>query len=246
MLQPTRSKVKRHVIDVTQDERPAIPRDKRAPRFVYVHYPQNWEYVTDINAETGEAWGFLPKLKKILGKPGANGVRQNGTRLDLAGAIRGHESQGATLINPTDTRLPEEYQNYVGYVDTNDGGRHFVEIGEELTVLPGGRTLHNYDDAIPIFRAFRLGILNSGILPPMMPEIKDLLLADIGNRINMIGSRMHNNPHFQKTYDGWLAKRDGIIDNWDAFTAGQHGLTLKAAKPARTALRKTAKTPEAS
>jgi len=245
MNRPTKATVKRHTIDPTTDKAPNIPRKSRHPRFVYIHYPQGWEYIAEENPETGKAWGFLPKLKKIVAKAGANGVRWNGNRLDLTGAIQGHAAQGGKLINPTDSRLPEQYQNYVGYIETNDGGKHFTEIGAEVTVLPNGRALHNRDEVIPLFLAFRKAVGDSGILDPMLPEIKAMLVSDISDRLSLIGSRMHNNPHLQARYDKWQAKLDGIAADWEDYAATQGIARPVTTAPRKRARRKAASTPEA-
>jgi len=246
MLQPTRAKVQRHIVDVTTDERPNIPKENRHPRFVYIHYPQGWEYVAEINPATGEAWGFLPKLKKIVAKAGANGVRNVNGRLDLTGAIQGHAAQGGMLINPADQRLPKECQHYVGYIETVGGGKSFTEPGEEVTVLPNGRALHNRDEAVNLFRAFRLGVRDSGVLSPMIPEVKAMLLNNCSERMNLIGARMHNNPHLKQRYEQWAAIRDGINADWDDYALSA-GITMApAATPRKRTRRKTAPTPEAS
>lgn len=235
-----RPTVQRHRIDPTVDERPFIPKNKRAPRFAYVHYAHSWEYVAEVNPETGEQWGFLPKLKKVLAVPGANGVRDgNGGRIDITPAITGHTQKGAKYIDPTDARLGDEYQFYVGYIETNDGGRHFTEPGEEMVMLPGGRALPNSDEVIPIRRAFEAHLRDTGIVDPLLPEVKNLIVANARRMANRIGARLHKNPHLQEKYDGWLRIADEAEKAWPAY-AEQFHATPSTPRP-RTARRRKIK-----
>jgi len=247
---PVRPTIQRHRIDPTRDERPNIPANRRNPRFAYIHYPHGWEYVAEINPATGEAWGFLPKLKKVQGVAGANGVRGVGrganARIDMSGAISGHIQQGATYINPSDPRLGEEYQFYVGYVETSDGGKHFTEPGEDLILLPGGRVLPNSDEAVNLHRKFQKHIMESGMIAAMLPEVKALLVEQATTKANRVGGRIHNNPHLEKRYQRWLAIAAGAERDWPAYVERFHaGTSTSAASPAksvRRAARKRVKT----
>ena len=97
------------------------PGQRARARFVYVVFPKSWEYVA--------GFGFLPVMRSLTAKPGANGVPASGS---LAKPIASAIQKGGTFIDPKDQRLGE-YMDYVQFYDTQTGGKWYVDFCSKVT-----------------------------------------------------------------------------------------------------------------
>jgi len=156
------------------------------PRFVYAHYPTNWEY--------DDEFGFVPRLSKIIAKPGVNGVGTDGKLNRVLGWL---SEQGGTFIDPKDTRLGE-YQDYVRFYETDAGLKHYCDFADEATVLPNGTVLWNKKESAHAFRKFRAAIRDSGIIEPMHEEVFVQVRMLEDRRANSLHGRAERNPHLLK------------------------------------------------
>ena len=199
-----------------------VPKGKNpAHKFVYVVYPRGWDYHPD--------YGFLPQLKKIIAKPGANGVNKHG---DMSKVLASVAQKGGTYISPTDNRLPEEYRNYVQYYDTTCGRRWYVDFCSQVAVLPNGELLWS---ATPgEWDKFRAAIRDSGIIPDMLPEIYQGLKVSKEKILARIAITMHGNPVRTAEYEKSKAALEHMEKFWGSLN------TPEKAKPI-TRKRKAAK-----
>lgn len=207
-----------------------LPNNNRyrpAPRFVYVHYPTNWEF--DVKE------GFIPRLSKIVAKPGVNGVGEN---MSLTLTLANLASKGATYIDPKDVRLGE-FQDYVRYYEADGGARWYVDFCDEATVLPNGELLWNTSEVGAIFRKFQAQIRDTGIIEDLHYEVYQKFLSRERRRNDSLLGRAERNPHLMKK-----AERSQIrLDAMEAWWSKKTKELTKQAKPARA--RKTPKFEEA-
>ncbi len=170
-----------------------------ASRFVYAHFPANWEY--------DDEFGFLPRLSLVIAKPGVNGV---GTDGKLHRALSRISERGATVIDPKDARLGE-FTDYVRYYETDAGQRHYCDFCDEATVLPNGSVLWNASEAEGAFKAFRAAIRDSGIIEAMHAEVFQELRQREFRRADSLHSRAERNPHLLKRAEH-AELRLGVMD----------------------------------
>ena len=208
----------------TVETRSGLPthRRKPAPRFVYVVYPKSWEF--------HDEHGFLPVLCRLVAQPGCNGVNMRGS---LAKPIASAQMKGGTYIDPKDTRLGP-YTDYVQYYDTDRGGRWYVDFCAKATVLTSGEIIWNTKESTVEFDKFRAHLRDSGIVPPMLPEIYNWLVKREEEVAKTLLSKAGNNPHMMKQYEAQLDKLNDMSKAFDALQG------KKAATPASTPARKTA------
>ena len=192
---------------------------KPQARYVYVTYPKSWEYVA--------GYGFLPILKRIVAKPGANGV---GARGNVSRAVSSAIQMGATYIDPKDSRLGE-YQDYVRYYDCDNGARWYVDFPQEATVLPGGEIMWNADEANAELIKFRAHLRDNQIVPGIASEVYRWLVNREQNRHRGILARSAQNPHLSAEADKLSDKLQAMADEWERMQAG----ALADAKKAGTA-----------
>ncbi len=204
-------------------------RYRPAPRFVYVHYPTNWEF--DL------VEGFVPRLSKIVAKPGVNGVGEN---LSLTGTLAHLSAKGATYIDPKDIRL-EDYQDYVRYYECDGGAKWYVDFCESATVLPNDEVLWDTGEEVQAqWLSFRAAVRDSGIISPMLVQVYDAIHARQKREVNSLGARIHMNPQFTHRYDEAVQTLADMEAAWGANNA-KLAKAVKAKKPKGTAKKKTTK-----
>ena len=186
-----------------------------AERFVYTHYPTNWEYDDDF--------GFLPRLNKLIAKPGTQGIGIDGK---LNRALAWVSEQGGTYLDPKDVRLGS-YQNYVRYYETDAGRKHYCDFCDEATVLPNGTVLWNKTEAALEFRKFRAAIRDSGILEPMHQEIYVAIKAKEERRAESLHGRAARTPHLLKKAQQAEARLEAIAGAYQSAVAGMIETTPK-------------------
>ena len=205
----------------TVETRSGLPTHKRKPaaRFVYVVYPKSWEFSTKN--------GFLPVLCRLVAQPGCNGVNMRGS---LAKPIASAQMKGGTYIDPKDTRLGK-YTDYVQYYDTDRGGRWYVDFCAKATVLTSGEIIWNTTESAVEFDQFREHLRDSGIVPPMLPEIYNWLVRREEETAKTLLSKAGRNPHMMQEYEAQLKKRDDMATAFDAMQGAKQATA--AATPAR-------------
>ena len=187
---------------------------KVGERFVYVHYPQSWEW----HNKTAQ---FLPKPKKIIAKPGCNGVSSNG---DLTPAIVTVQQKGGVFINPNDARLGD-YQGYVSFYPTEHGGKWFVDWCTEATVLSNGQIVWRAKEGE--WDNFRAHLIECGIIEPMRVEILEKLEDAQQERVDRLLNRLDRNPHLKVKLD----KAQQTLADMQAAWANMSQKEAKTAKP---------------
>jgi hypothetical protein len=181
-------------LPVRRGVRPALP-------FVYAVYPRGWEYVP--------GFGFLPQLRKIIAKPGCNGVGSDGR---LSKPLASAAEKGGTVILPEDSRLGE-YQHYVRAYDTEFGGKWFVDFCQTATVLPTGEILWGITEP-DAWNKFRAHIRDSGIVPPLLAEIYEAIIVFEKMNLDMLADRVHGNPRIQAKYNETEKKIEDMQKAW--------------------------------
>ena len=209
----------------TVETRSGLPTHRHRPqsRFVYVVYPKSWEYDTEH--------GFIPVMRRLTAKPGANGVDGRG---NLTKAVAAATQKGGTYIDPKDTRLGP-YVDYVQYFDCDNGGKWYVDFCSKATVLSSGEIIWNTKEAAPEFARFRRHLVDAGIVPPMIPEVFQWLLTREQNRAQQLHTRAGDSPAVRADYEKQAAKVDAMINEWDRM----NGAKAKA-KPTKAPRKKTA------
>tara|TARA_R110000850_G_scaffold10138_6_gene36558 strand:+ start:1801 stop:2487 length:687 start_codon:yes stop_codon:yes gene_type:complete len=206
-------------LPVRRGVQPALP-------FVYAVYPRGWEFVEDF--------GFLPQLRKIIAKPGCNGVGSDGR---LSRPLSSVVEKGGTVVSPEDSRLGD-YQHYVRAYDTEFGGKWFVDFCQTATVLPTGEILWGVTEP-DAWNKFRAHIRDSGIVPPMLAEIYEALLVFERMNLDQLADSVHGNPRVQAKYDALENKIESMQKRWAAERAAliaqvkPKTLTPKKAKVAK-------------
>lgn len=189
---------------------------KVGERFVYVHYPQSWEW----HSQTGQ---FLPKPKRIMAKAGCNGVTTQG---DITPAIVAVQQKGGTYINPNDHRLGD-FEGYVSYYPTEHGGKWFVDWCTEATVLSTGQIVWRAQEGE--WERFRSHLVTSGIVEPMRVEIYEKLEDAQAERVDRLLNRLDRNPHLKVKLD----RAQQTLEEMRAAWAKMGSTEAKAAKPRR-------------
>ena len=201
-------------LPVRRGSRPALP-------FVYVVYPRGWEYV--------EGFGYLPQLRKIVAKPGVNGVGADGRLSRPLSSVR---DGGGVVVLPEDSRLGE-YQHYVRAYDTEHGGKWFVDFCQTATVLPTGEILWGVTGP-DAWNKFRAHIRDSGIVPPLLAEVYEMILITEKANLDRLGERVHGNPRVQAKFDELEKKIESMQKTWnaarDALVAKTKPKAVKAKK----------------
>ena len=183
-------------LPVRRGVRPALP-------FVYVVYPRAWEYVEDF--------GFLPCLRKIIAKPGCNGVGSDGR---LSKPLASVQERGGAVVMPEDTRLGE-YQYYVRAYDTQHGGKWFVDFCQTATVLPTNEIIWGMTTPTA-WDEFRAHIRDSGIVPPILAEVYESLVLSDKRKLDRLADKVHGNPRIKAKYDALEKKIENMQKTWNA------------------------------
>jgi len=181
---------------------PLRPGQQPNVSFVYVVYPRGWEFI--------EGFGFLPRLKRVLAKPGVNGVDSRGR---LSKALAGVVEKGGVVVQPSDERLGE-YKGYVQYYETTDGRKWYCDFCTTVTVLPNGEVFWGLTtpNARNEFRAF---LRENNIVPMLVPEVFEVLVSKEEKRLEEIGKKVLGNPAIQAKYDEKVRQIDSMRSWWD-------------------------------
>jgi len=204
------------------DRIPVRPGQRVPDAYVFVHYPQCWEY----DYTYGHGW--IPFLCKVVSKRGCNGVGPNGS---LAPVLQTVALRGGTVIDPTDPRLIEpgtdrdtsEWYNYPAFFLTDEPPgieprRYWVEPGAEPTITLGRTVLWDKEQIKETSRRFRAYLRDANIVIPMHELTLTGELHKEQERVRRLATKVGANPHLAKQ----LAKREArLVEMTEAFTAMQ-------------------------
>ena len=205
----------------TVETRSGLPTHRQRPqaRFVYVVYPKSWEFDLEL--------GFLPIMRRLVAKPGANGVDGRG---NLSRPIASAQTKGGTYIDPKDTRLGP-YMDYVQFYDTDTGGRWYVDFCAKATVLTTGEIIWNVRESEPEFAQFRKHLRAAGIVPPLMPEVFQWLMAREQEKASNLLNKSISKPHLEKRHTEQIKKLEAMQAAWDEMQGKK--ATAKGTTPKR-------------
>jgi hypothetical protein len=198
-------------------KREGLPVGKKLPpsfKFVYVHYNSRGGWTYDLEK------GFLPRLNKLIAKPGVNGVPQNG---DLTPVITKAVQNGARYIDPANPALGEAYQYYVRSYPTRTGGKYYVDFPVRITLLPNDDVIFNKTETREPWQGFLMHLRDAQIVDPLHREVFAGMLETERAKRDQLYGRLDRNPHLkvkveeveariekmQKDYKAWQAKLAG-------------------------------------
>ena len=185
---------------------PITSRMKQSFKFVYVHYPKGWFF--DLER------GFLPNIKKVKGRPGLNGCKNDGS---LSLTLAKVQENGGTVLNPKDERLGE-FQDYVHFYPVRGGGKYYVDFNREATVLPTNEIIWNKSEQRSTWFDFCLFIRDSGMIRPMLREIYvDLLERERKKRDSLYG-RLDRNPHLKTRLEICKTRLEAMEKAWADYS----------------------------
>jgi hypothetical protein len=207
----------------TVETRSGLPVHKQRPqaRFVYVVFPKSWEYHDDH--------GFIPVMRRLVAKPGANGVDNRGNlNRPIASAIQ----KGGAYIDPKDTRLGP-FMDYVQYYDTENGGRWYVDFCSKATVLASGEIIWNTRESGDEFARFRKHVADAGIVPAMLPEVFEWIIIREEQKAQQLMHRSDSSPHLLAKYDKQCERIDRMRKTWEDMKGTKAKAAGKASSPRR-------------
>jgi|TARA_R100000482_G_scaffold56924_1_gene20473 hypothetical protein len=198
-------------------KREGLPVGKKLPpsyKFVYVHYNSRGGWNYDLEN------GFLPKLNKLIAKPGVNGVPHNG---DLTPVITKAIQNGAKYIDPADPALGEDYQYYVRSYPTRTGGKYYVDFPVRITLLANDDVIFNKTETKDPWNKFLVHLRDAQIVEPLHREVfAGMLEAERAKRDQLYG-RLDRNPHLKVKVEQAEARIDKMQEDfktWQAKLAG--------------------------
>ena len=186
---------------------PVSDKQRPAPKFVYVHYPDAWRYDLDC--------GFLPNLSRISAIPGVNGVGSDGSLTRVLSSVR---SLGGTFIDPKDHRLGDEFMDYVRFYPTSDGRKWYVDFCQEATVLPTGQIVWNNSEVVEPKKRFAAAIRDSGIIEPLLHEFYVSMVEKERAKLDRLYGRIDRNPSIKTKVTLCENRLAGMQRDWDKMT----------------------------
>jgi hypothetical protein len=150
---------------------PELPRSN----FYLMHHPEGWEPVEDSEGN----WEWLPTLKRLLLKPGVNGVRGGGGQIDDSFARVGFADRGWTILD-----------RQLGYVTRYPCRRGYSYYLTWDTPSKVGRRLIVRHDSEG-YNEFRRELVTSGTVPAPVAEILEGILETYSNQINRNSKDIH-------------------------------------------------------
>lgn len=160
-----------------------------AAEFRFGIQPNRWCFYSD----TGE---FLPHVSHVRLEPGVNGVRalragaDGRTRVDDSILVGAWRAKGGQLIDPNDPRLGE-FCHYVQAIENDGGGLHHCSIFESFEAV-GTRVFASSNQAD--FRRFQRHLIACGMVPPIHPQVKRLMVDAQTKAIDSLRQRFGSNP----------------------------------------------------
>jgi len=179
-------------------------------KFLYIHWPGQWELVND-----GGKHELLPRVRKISLMPGSNGVgwrRQDSTDpadVDLSMLYLWLEKEGATRIDPVRTPVcytgddgelfMDDEPGYLWSMGLADGHKLYIDPWDNPTQKRGAKGGVDWSGRdVEGFRAWRSMLAAEGIIPPPEPEDLTALIELQSIRVERHTKRAAGNPAIQK------------------------------------------------
>ena len=162
-------------VEASSNPRAHILPESPRPNFYLMHSPQGWE----PNKLEDGTWEWLPVLKRLLLKPGVNGVRMAGGTIDDSQARIGYQDRGWTII---DRRL-----GYVTRYPCRGGNSYYLTWDEPIKA---GRRLVVRHDAEG-YNDFRRSLVEDGVISPPVPEVLAAILQDYHKQIDRNSKDVH-------------------------------------------------------
>ena len=181
-------------------EAAALPRTRDIDPFpwVFAHYPTAWMFSPEH--------GFLPKLSKVSGKPGVNGVRERPNGSDIGPAVGAHMQRGASIIRTSDARLGE-FRNYLAVFPVEGGGKHYAE--RWVRYVQVGRRLQVDSKATEAAHIeFLQAVRDSGVIEPIDPVVYESMRERAEERVRRAERRATPIPERIEEAKGYLAALD--------------------------------------
>jgi len=150
---------------------PELPRSN----FYLMHHPEGWEPVET----TAGTWEWLPVLKRLLLKPGVNGVRGGGGQIDDSFARVGFADRGWTILD-----------RQLGYVTRYPCRRGYsYYLTWDVPSKVGRRLIVRHDSEG--YNEFRRELVTSGAVEMPVSEILEGILETYSNQINRNSKDIH-------------------------------------------------------
>lgn len=214
---------------------PVGPSARPGKLYVYVHYGSGWYWSSKIvPGSDGVRYGWLPRPQCAMAHPGVNGVRDPGkgkpmTREHMSAMIGGLLSKGAKIIEPEDARLGP-YQFYDQYYDTQDGGRWYIEPGQEFVVLPNGTVMSNADDVGPFVLEMHRYLRDEApdLVHPLLREVYLSMMAMERDRLSRREQAAGVTPGLGYRVDAQIARIEAMEEDWARY---EESLAARASAP---------------
>jgi len=140
-----------------------------------MHHPEGWEPVET----TAGTWEWLPVLKRLLLKPGVNGVRGGGGQIDDSFARVGFADRGWTILD-----------RQLGYVTRYPCRRGYsYYLTWDVPSKVGRRLIVRHDSEG--YNEFRRELVTSGAVEMPVSEILEGILETYSNQINRNSKDIH-------------------------------------------------------
>lgn len=223
-------------IDQDDGKLPLLKGVRPGKKFTAIHWPDSWSW--------DDTHGFLPSIRQIIAAPGVNGQKRDkvsgGT--DMSPAIANAEKRGATHIRTDDSRLGNEFIDYLIYYPCIGGARWYEWKPAEAQVLPSGRIIWNDDEIEEWKKRFAAHCRDQRIVPPLLPEVYEDLRQKMNKRIDSLAARAGNNPLLKARYDKAVESYNAMCAAWDKSLADE----AKAARASDGAKKRVAKRVESA
>lgn len=216
---------------------PVNERTRGGHLYIYCHYPASWYYTDAINAKTGERYGWLPRPSKLVAVPGVNGCIDPGKgrpmeRQHMQPMLASAMAKGGLVIDPTDRRLGP-YMEYDQYLDTTQGGKFFIEPGQECTITPDGRVHWNEEAQIDNARQFHLYLRESaGLVHPLIGEYVDAAVNLEREKLSRYIAAASVTPGLQWRVEKQEQLIERMIEDWERYNAATYGEPEPEPEPA--------------
>jgi len=150
---------------------PELPRAK----FYLMHNPEGWE---PVKREDG-GWEWLPILKRLICKPGVNGVRGGRGGIDDSQARVGFQDRGWTIIDRS--------LGYITRYPCRKGYTYYLTW--DKPVKAGRRVIVRHD--AEGYNAFRRQLVEDGIVKAPVPEVLYGILNQYEKKIERNAKDIH-------------------------------------------------------
>ncbi len=157
--------------------------------------------------------------------------------------------QGAKIIEPEDARLGP-YQYYDQYYETQEGGRAYIEPGQEYLVLRNGSVLSNSDEVGAATLEFHRYLRDDApqLIHPLMREVYLTTMAMERERLSRVEQAAGVTPGLAYKVERQIKRIELMEQDWAAYesTLGADPVAVSPVKTDRKMRIKTAATEDAS